>query len=318
MRRTLFGWLAVLTLALAGLPPAAAAQETADPFADLGLPVLEITITNDGYEGLPAEIAAGRYLLDITGADDLAAFGGAFDLVQPVGITAEELIAFITMPMEAQAEEMHASPEAGGDAGADSGGEMGGAPAFIFDSLYAGGTAVMAGQRAQLVVDLPPGAWVVSAPDPEASQQPLVLTATGEMPADLPEPASDATITMGEYTIEVTDGVLAAGPQVIRVDNIGAQPHFLYAATGPDGLTADDVGAVLQGEMTGTPAAVDFNPETDLAYAFSTGNQSTGTTQWLAVDLQPGTYVMVCFFPDQADMLPHAYHGMYAVVEVAG
>jgi hypothetical protein len=42
-----------------------------------------------------------------------------------------------------------------------------------------------------------------------------------------------------------------------------------------------------------------------------------GTSIWVPVNLEPGTYVLVCFFPDIADGLPHAYHGMYSVVEVA-
>jgi hypothetical protein len=36
------------------------------------------------------------------------------------------------------------------------------------------------------------------------------------------------------------------------------------------------------------------------------------------VDLEPGTYVAMCFFPDLGDGMPHAYHGMHTVFVVAG
>lgn len=87
-------------------------------------------------------------------------------------------------------------------------------------------------------------------------------------------------------------------------------------------MTEDQIAAVLdeemQAEMTGTPPAYSgLNPDTDLEDAFFTGTQSTNTAVWLPVTLEPGTYVLVCFFPDLADGIPHAFKGMYTVVQVA-
>ena len=65
-----------------------------------------------------------------------------------------------------------------------------------------------------------------------------------------------------------------------------------------------------------TPAAVDFNPDEDFEDAFFTGIQSTGTTMWVTVSLEPATYVLLCFFPDIGDGMPHVYHGMFEIVEV--
>lgn len=48
-----------------------------------------------------------------------------------------------------------------------------------------------------------------------------------------------------------------------------------------------------------------------------TATQSTGTSIWTPVDLEPGTYGLVCLFPDLADGMPHAYMGMYTIVEVS-
>ncbi len=49
----------------------------------------------------------------------------------------------------------------------------------------------------------------------------------------------------------------------------------------------------------------------------ATGTQSTGTSLWIPMTLEPGTYVLICFFPDISDGMPHAFHGMYNVVEVS-
>jgi hypothetical protein len=167
------------------------------------------------------------------------------------------------------------------------------------------------------VLDLGPGEWVAWGDDPSAMQQPVAFEVTGEMPTDLVEPEAGVTLTMGEYVIKATEGELVAGSQVIRVDNMGAQPHFVLGFKGPDDLTDADVEAVLQADMTGTPAAVDFDPETALQIVFGTATQSTGTSTWITGDLEPGTYLLICFFPDMADGMPHAYHGMYTIVEVA-
>jgi hypothetical protein len=109
---------------------------------------------------------------------------------------------------------------------------------------------------------------------------------------------------------------------VIRVDNIGAQPHFIGWVQVPDGLTEEQLQTVLdeemQAEMTGTPPVYsDFNPEEDITDVTFTGTQSTGTSMWVVVeDVQAGTHVLICFFPDIEDGMPHAYHGMYTVIEV--
>jgi hypothetical protein len=129
---------------------------------------------------------------------------------------------------------------------------------------------------------------------------------------------------MGEYFIEVSAGELTTGSYVVRIDNIGAQPHFVGWVQVPDGITEESIDAVLQAEMdaemTGTPPAYpeEFNSDEDiLAEIAFTGTQSTDTSQWLHVDgVEAGTHVLICFFPDLNDGMPHALHGMYTIVEI--
>jgi hypothetical protein len=326
MRRLFYGLLAVFLFVPMSLSPALAAQEATpqaeSAFADLGLPELDITATVDGFEGFPDQLDAGRYLVRVTADAELES-GGGFELIQPSGMTAAEFLEMAGPPSdEAGAAavdatpvgELIASPEAVGEE------EMGGPPPELFDAAWAGGVFAEGGTTVEVVLDITPGEWIVSF---EGEFDPIVFEATGEMPADLPEPEAQATLTMGEYFIEVSEGELTSGSYVVRVDNIGAQPHFVAWVQGPEGLTEEQLEVVLQeeteAEMTGTPVVYsDFNPDEDIeAFIVFSGTQSTGTSQWIQVsDVQAGTHVLICFFPDLGDGMPHAVHGMYTIVEI--
>lgn len=330
MRRKSLSLVAALLLVLITSALPASARQEATPisgFADLGLPTLDVSITAASFEGVPDQLEAGRYLVTVTAAEDTE-FGGGIAFVQPAEMSVEEFLGAMSGPPEgadggtpmAASDStlemdmaMDGTPMAGGD-------EMGGPPAFVFDATYAGGTFAEPGDTAHVVLDLTPGEWLVWGDDPFASQEPLVLDVTGEMPTDLPEPESSATIVMSEFAIDVAVGELIAGPQVIRIDNTGAQPHFIFFAQIPDGVTEDQIGVSLNeemaAEMTGEDVVYsDFNPNEDPILDGFSATQSMGTTLWITLDLEPGTHAMICFFPG-LDGVPHAYNGMYAIVEV--
>ena len=332
MRRLCSVVALLLSLGLAA--PAATAQDATptgpDPFAGLGLPTLDVTVTAAGYGGIPESVEAGRYLVTVTAAEDTGEFGGGVTFIQPAGMGGDEFVAMLGElsgpPDESGVGAAAATPIDGGAATPEAeGGGAGGVPPFLFESVMAGGAYAGAGESSQVVLDLTPGEWVAWADDPEAPQEPVVFEATGEMPADLAEPEAGATITMAEYVIDVSEGELTAGAQVVRIDNVGAQPHFVGWLQVPDGLTEAQLEAALELEMeaetTGTPPAYsdDFNPDEDAIPVTFTGTQSTGTSQWVVVDeAEAGTHVLICFFPDLADGRPHAFHGMYTILEIAG
>lgn len=303
--------------------PALAAQEATpgDDLATLGFPPLEVHVTATGFEGIPATLPAGRYHLHVTIADELLEQGGGgVSFIQPAGMTGEEFLDAINAFVAGMMGEGEAAPADGEEASPEA---VGGIPSFYFESTFPGGAYSMDGTPGEAIIDLGPGSWVAWADDPTAAQTPVVFEVTGEMPADLTDPPSSAVVTMGEYVIEVTEGELVAGPQLVRVDNIGAQPHFVEFLKGPDDMTIEQVEVVLheemEREMTGTPVAYSgLNPETDFEFLGLTGTQSHGTSQWVPLDLPAGTYLVICFFPDMGDSAPHAYHGMYNVITVAG
>jgi hypothetical protein len=293
-------------------------------FSGLDLPTLDITVTADSYEGVPESLEAGRYLLTVNVNEDAGEWGGGAAFIQPADMTGDEFIAMMSEMDGPPMEGMDATPMAHAemDATPVDGEEDMGMPAFLFDSVMAGGAFAGPGESAQVVLDLTPGSWVVYGEGP-SMQAPVALEVTGEMPTDLVEPESAATLTMSEYDIQVTEGELSTGSYVVRVDNIGAQPHFIVWVQVPDGLTEEQVQEVLDLEaeamMTGTPPAYgDFNPDEDIIDERFTATQSTGTSQWIMVeDVQAGTHVLICFYPDLSDGRSHADHGMYRIVEIA-
>ena len=126
------------------MAPTATAQEAtpgaASPFADLGLPTLDVTVTGTGYEGIPESIEAGRYLVTATAAEHAGEFGGGVAFIQAAGMTGDE---FITMlgevsgpPDESGVGAAAATPIEGAvpeGSPAAEGGEMGGPPPVFFE-----------------------------------------------------------------------------------------------------------------------------------------------------------------------------------------
>ena len=271
--------------------PEAVAVE--NPFADLGLPEIELQFTSAEVTGMPESVEAGRYLVVIHGepSEEDFAFGPLF-LQVPEGMTMEDMMA--------QAEDAGHGP-----------------PAFFYEAIIAGGPAVIAGTgvtTAYGVVDLPPGDWIVAGNG--LSQPPVPFTVTGEMPAELVEPEASVTLTIGEMEINVSDGAFVVGENVVKVENVGVQPHFVDFAKTPDGTTAENVEATIAMFSGGTPEAEPLAEEDFMPVSFTT-DQSGGTVQWTTMTIDgPGTFVATCWIPDPETMMPHAALGMYTLVEI--
>lgn len=314
--------IVLILLFMFGLIPATAVQgaQAESGLAGLGLPELSITLTTSAIEGIPDQVDAGRYLVVVTVDDDVE-FGGGVGFIQPVGASSEDVLAELAALAGPPPEADGASPEGSPSAADVHGDHEEALPSAMFDSIYAGGTGVLSGQTGHVVVDLTPGEWIAWGEDPEAPQSPVIFQVTGDMPDNLLEPEAAATLVMGEYLIMVSEGELTAGSHVVRIDNVGAQPHFIGWVLLPDGTTEEQIGVVLdeemQAEMSGTPPVYsDIDPEEDIMPVTFTGTQSADTSIWIEVDLEAGTHGLVCFFPDVSDGTPHAYYGMYTVIEV--
>ena len=308
-----------LALVLSFGGPAAAHQDEAAPadatFADtLGLPELAVTGVDGGFEGVPAEIEAGRYLVTFTNESSEPEEGG-----EPTGPTAA---GFVRLP-EGQTladlmPEGMASPEAEGAAEED---VDPAALAWLYDTYVAAGAFAEPGRTGQGIVDLPPGEYVVWADDPASLAFAPTMSVTGEMPADLPAPEADVTVTeVGTaegYAFELT-GEFGTGTQVVAVLNKSDQPHFLELARLPAPVTEEQLMQFFMLDETATPPPglpeINFDEIVLAGYAPS---QSAGSTQWTVVNVEPGTHWLACWVPDpRAEGTPHAMEGMIDVLDI--
>jgi hypothetical protein len=307
MPRLSFLMTAIALVATLGLAPTALAAQEATPVAHsalfpdtLGLPELTITATGTAFEGVPAATAEGRYIVTFTNnATDPA--GAAVHFMQlPEGVTLESLTA---PPI----------------------GDIAGTANWFYEVYQAGGTIALPGQTAQVILDLVPGEYIVWGGFPSLPQAPVAMTVTVDsdaLPASArPEPNADLTVTEvqlddGDFAFEL-EGDLAPGLNVIKIVNNSDQPHYFFIERYPEPVTLDQVQAALFFDTnmgTPPPGMID---QTLLELTISASTQSAGTTQWLAVNLQPGSHVISCFVEDPAmGGLPHAYEGMIDVIQI--
>lgn len=276
-----------------------------NPFAALGLPEIHVTITATAFEGVPAEIPAGRYLLSVTNA--LAAGDGPFG-AEPSGVN------FLRLSGDMTADAFIAQIAAYAAAGAEADAMP---PQWLYEVTLPGGPYALPGETVSAVIDLRAGAWVLWGEHPGAAQAPVSVSVTGSAPAHLPVVQADVQISMVEYAF-VVPTPLAAGPQIVELTNAGQEPHFFTLARVPHGTTVE-AGLAAFFARYGDPAAAPaggLRPE-ELTLAFVRGTQSAGVTAWYTADLAPGTYLAVCFIPDPVNGIPHVMLGMTQIVEVA-
>lgn len=290
-------------LALAPAPSifaAAARAQSAGDLASLGYPELNVTVTDTGFEDLPPETPAGRYLLTVSSKATNPGAAAVFVSPAALGIGTDELIAMIAPPPADSA-----PPEGNGP-----GGEM---PLELYQLRFAGGADASYQESGRAVIDLTPGEWVVSGED--GPQQPVALTVTGDYPADVVDPEETITATLLDFAIRL-EGNLTAGKHLLKVQNHGAQPHFVVFAKGPERMTKDLLLSSMMGMMSGTPVEGGLG-EDELQPFYFSPTQSIGTMTWHEVELEAGTYAAICFFPTAGTGVPHAMNGMIEVFTVA-
>jgi len=297
----------VLTAAAQEATPGAAPAGGDSLLAGLGYP--EIRVTTDGTTNdFPTELEAGRYhvVLENQGDMDVAYLELLIEQL-PEGMTFEE------------ADAAFAEAEAAGPPFVP--------PDIFFEMVYAGGLATEAGETKGFVLDLTPGEWAVllTAYGPESEEgtdMPVTVTVTGEMP-EIEVPTGHVEIGLVDMEFVVPDS-LAAGPQVWQVTNTGLQVHHLVLSRVPAGTTEDQMIEFVSSFFvpTATPGAA-ATPviEPGLAYedvldVFFTLPLSREQVNLYELDLEPGTYAMICVMPDPSGTA-HVMLGMVAIVTVA-
>lgn len=265
------------------------AQDATAGAKPAGFDEITLKVEDSGVTGMPESVAAGRYLVNVTGPEpgEMGPSGAIF-LQLPDGKTPEQAF-----------EDIQSA--------------QGNPPDWYMDAHFGGGAVLAQGTESWAVVDLTPGTWIATTP--YGSTLGVQFEVTGDMPADLAEPEANVTVELMEMVINVADGAFVAGDNVVTVKNIGATLHFLDVSKIPDGATKDDVAKVFDAMMSGgTPPA--GLSESDMVPVESMPEQSPKVQQTLPLTLEAGTYMLACWVTDPESGMPHAMMGMYDVVTV--
>jgi hypothetical protein len=253
---------------LASPPKQAVAEPT---IADFGLPRLTFSVTARRVRGVPLTVPAGRYQLTVIDDHPSERTPDGVMLIQlPGGMTLEEAMA--------SAENAEDAP-----------------PPFFYESIMPGGADLGANGISMTVIDLIPGEWIVAGY--AMTTEPTTMTVTGEMPATLREPRANATVTVSDGAIELSDGAFRSGRNIVRIDSIGTRQNFVTIDRVPRGTATADVEATLR---AGTQRGSAARPiaTSDIVHITSSADQSGGTTMWLSIDLEPGTYTAFADVPN--------------------
>jgi len=181
---------------------------------------------------------------------------------------------------------------------------------------FAGGpNAVTVGDTATSTQLLEPGSYVFVCWIPSLDGVPhimkgmmrsLVVTA-GAIPAAA-EPAADVTIKLTDYDFQLSQP-LTAGRHVVRVENTGAQVHEIVIAALAPGKTLQDFIAWEQGGEKG--------PLPTGEWLGGVTNLDVGGHSQFATNFPPGSYLLLCFWPDVKDGKPHIMHGMARQIAIS-
>jgi hypothetical protein len=289
-----------LTAGLLSLTSHAQDATPADPAAELGLayPELQMVATDHAFE-IVGQATAGLTLITLinNGAEPhhaqlmLLNEGQTFETVQAA---------------------LGQSPDA----------------IFGLGQFVGGPSSADPGGQAQVILDLAAGQYLalcfVAGDDgvPHLAKGMVqvfeVGAATGEV-AEAPQAA--VTVTMRDMSFDLPAQV-EAGPQVWEIVNEGPQPHEIALLKLAPGLTPEAALAIFAGPPAspeaehdmathepgeGTAPAVAGPPFTS---AGGMQGMATGLRGWAVLDLEPGTYLAVCFIPDPATGQPHLALGM--------
>ncbi|HUQ84578.1 MAG TPA: hypothetical protein VM076_25715 [Gemmatimonadaceae bacterium] len=132
------------------------------------------------------------------------------------------------------------------------------------------------------------------------------LTVKESATANMTEPTADVTMTLNDYSFTMSKP-LAAGRQMIKVENAAAQPHEVVLVQLAPGKTIEDVGKWVM-DMKGPPPGKPIGGIPGFI---------KGKNAFFEATLTPGDYGMICFLPDAKDGKPHFEHGMVQTVKIS-
>jgi hypothetical protein len=187
-----------------------------------------------------------------------------------------------------------------------------GGPPPRWATLAGGPNPPEPGSATSATVTLEPGSYAIVCFVPALDGMPHLmkgmvhaLKVTGPAPAPGTEPAADVVMKLVDFDFQLSVP-LKAGHHTLRVENAGSQPHEVAFVRLKPGKTPADFTA--WGEKPEGPAPGTVHG--------GVSGIMPGTHAFADVDLSPGEYVLICFFPDATDGKAHFEHGMMKLIQV--
>jgi hypothetical protein len=132
--------------------------------------------------------------------------------------------------------------------------------------------------------------------------------------SDLVAPTAASTITLGDFSFTLPSGFTGKG--LVDISNQGAQAHEMVIVKLAPGKTLEDAKGFLL-TPPGSKAPPGPPPFISIPGLGGVTGLSSQQHAWLDMNLTPGNYVLICFFPDpQKGGLPHAIEGMIKEITI--
>lgn len=255
-----------------------------------GYDEITLKVEEDGVTGMPESVAAGRYLVKVSGPEPGEMGPSGFIIMQPPdGMTPEDI---------------YESVQAAKD----------GPPEWYLDAHWGGGFTLAQGTEGWAILDFTPGAWMVTTPF--GTTLPVAFEVTGEFPTDVAAPDANVAMDAFEMDFKVTSGAFVAGDNIVTFHNSGTQLHFVDVMKVPDGTTEEQVEGLFNFFMTGTPEPGSLQ-EADGVPVFTSADMSPDVSQTIPVTMEAGSYLFSCWVPDPTTGMPHAMMGMHELITIA-
>jgi hypothetical protein len=165
-----------------------------------------------------------------------------------------------------------------------------------------GGMQVMPDSSMSITYELMPGTHIIfdaaaEMPEPETF---TVVDAESEGAA----PEADVHVSLLDFAFSMPPSI-TAGEHVWQVENKGEQWHEMGIGRIPDDMTIPEFHAMMMASMAGEEGAEDAIEEVTTVLPMNQGEHA-----WVTIDLEPGTYAVICFLPDFGSGHAHIELGM--------
>jgi hypothetical protein len=132
---------------------------------------------------------------------------------------------------------------------------------------------------------------------------------TQPLSAEIPDATQEIEVELDEFGFSFDANQIESGDIGFVLENAGDQPHEALLLSVPEGYTLEQL---IEQLMAGVPEGV------TVVGGVGPYAPGSGGNMVLAAPLQPGTYMFVCFMPDQdsEEDVPHAALGMGSVFQV--